>query len=59
MNEELSSRLRRQEFQRMMAKKLGLTDNTIDPDKNRIVDSRIRHRDEKGSQSSKEEGKKN
>lgn len=48
MNEELTSRIRRQEFQRMMAKKLGLVDNTIDPDKNRVVDPRLIHRDEKG-----------
>lgn len=48
MNEELSSRLRRQEFQRMMAKKMGLADNTIDPEKNRFVDPRLIHRNEKG-----------
>lgn len=48
MNEELASRLKRQEFQRMMAKKLGLVDNTIDPEKNRVVDPRLIHRNEKG-----------
>ena len=52
MNEELSSRLRRQEFQRMMAKKMGLADNTIDPEKNRVVDPRLIHRDEKGERPS-------
>ena len=41
MNEELASRIKRQEFQRMMAKKLGLADNTIDPDKNRVMDPRL------------------
>lgn len=48
MNEELASRLKRQEFQRMMAKKLGLVDNTIDANKNKIVDPRLIHRNEKG-----------
>ena len=52
MNEELSSRLRRQEFQRMMAKKMGLADNTIDPEKNRFVDPRLINRDEKGEKPS-------
>lgn len=58
MNEELSSRLRRQEFQRMMARKLGIADNTIDPDKNRIADSRIRHRDELGTKKTDSDSKK-
>jgi hypothetical protein len=48
MNEELASRLKRQEFQRMMAQKMGLVDNTIDPNKNRVMDPRLIHRDEKG-----------
>jgi len=48
MNEDLASRIRRQEFQRMMAKKMGLADNTIDPEKNRVVDPRLIHRNEKG-----------
>lgn len=47
MNEELSSRLRRQEFQRMMARKLGIADNTIDPDKNRVADPRVAREEEK------------
>ena len=46
MNEELASRLRRQEFQRMMAKKFGYAQNTIDPEKNKIVDPRIRKESE-------------
>jgi hypothetical protein len=46
MNEELASRLRRQEFQRMMAKKMGYGNNTIDPQKNRIVDPRIGNKDQ-------------
>jgi hypothetical protein len=48
MNEELASRLKRQEFQRMMAQKMGLVDNTIDPNKNRVMDPRLIHRNEKG-----------
>jgi len=48
MNEDLASRLRRQEFQRMMAQKMGLADNNIDPEKNRVMDPRLIHRDEKG-----------
>lgn len=57
MNEELASRLRRQEFQRMMAEKSGLIDNTIDPKKNQFKDPRLLNRDEKGV--SPQEPKKN
>jgi len=57
MNEELSSRLRRQEFQRMMAQKSGLVDNTIDPHKNQFVDPRIRMRDEKGTDTNQQNRK--
>jgi len=58
MNEELASRLKRQEFQRMMAKKMGIVDNTIDPEKNRIADPRIIHRNEKGIDQRKNNNKK-
>lgn len=57
MNEELASRLRRQEFQRMMAEKSGLINNTIDPKKNQFKDPRLLNRDEKGV--SPQEPKKN
>jgi|DEB0MinimDraft_4_1074332.scaffolds.fasta_scaffold102950_2 hypothetical protein len=57
MNEELSSRLRRQEFQRMMAQKSGLVDNTINPYKNQFVDPRIRMRDEKGTDTNQQNQK--
>jgi len=57
MNEELASRLKRQEFQRMMAKKMGLVDNTIDPNKNRIMNPRLIHGDEKGVKENKQKNK--
>lgn len=43
MNEELSGRLRRQEFQRMLAKKLGYGKNSIDPQKDQAMDPKIRN----------------